>query len=398
MAAPLTLEPQPPRQLTGAAERGLLEQAMASGRGSAAITLKLACLCNRLDRFDQAIALLDRTPPASFAAAQALATALAGRRAPGDDQRALAVAREAEQLAESDHHRALALVDQARACWRLGDRDTALALFDRALAANPHNAEALDYLTRARLAAAEPERVLALVARLRASGVAHSQLLGSETLALAQSGERPAARELLGLTRHLHCETITPPPGWATLDQFNAELVGELLDSPGLRDGRHGSASIDTLRIDEPVTTATPAMRALQDLIAQRVMAVVARWPSGEHPWLAQRPRRASLRLWAVITGHGGHERWHMHPQGWASGGYYPAVPAAVASGQGRAGFLEFGLPPHLGADAAAAFGTTLLRPQPGLLCLFPAHAFHHTLAHGTPEHRICVAFDVVPT
>jgi hypothetical protein len=102
--------------------------------------------------------------------------------------------------------------------------------------------------------------------------------------------------------------------------------------------------------------------------------------------------------MWCVITGASGRERWHMHPLGWATGGYYPQVPDAVAHGAGAAGCLEFGLPPHRIGDACATtYGSRLLRPHAGLLSLFPSHAFHRTHPHETRDRRICLAFDVIP-
>jgi hypothetical protein len=313
--------------------------------------VKLAFLYNRLDLFDQAITLLDRAPSAGFVTAHAMATALAGRGAAGDDERALSVAQAAHGLATTNQQRALALAHQARAWLRLGNLGQALALFKHALTADPHNAEVLAKLAGEYLARGEPDGVLALIGSLRAQGVAHSQILGCETLAQAQRGDFTAARAVIALDAHLHAETIEPPSGWATLAAFNAALVDEVMASPGLRNGRHGTASIDSLRVDEPAITATPAMRALQGLIARRVMAVVAHMPASGHRWIAQRPAQALLRMWCVITGANGRERWHMHPLGWATGHgnarcagrrclWFDPVPAAHSGRAARAGGL----------------------------------------------------------
>lgn len=110
------------------------------------------------------------------------------------------------------------------------------------------------------------------------------------------------------------------------------------------------------------------------------------------------RPDRAHLQMWSVITGPEGHERWHMHPAGWASGGYYVAVPPEVQHGDSTAGCLEFGLPHRpIGHEVATAFGSRIVRRHAGLLNLFPPHAYRRTHPHGADGQRICVAYDVIP-
>ncbi len=53
-----------------------------------------------------------------------------------------------------------------------------------------------------------------------------------------------------------------------------------------------------------------------------------------------------------------------------------------------------------IGAAASEQFGDTLVRPEAGLLTLFPSHAYHRTYPHqqdGPDAQRICLAFDLIP-
>ena len=398
MGAPIVLTAEQPRQLTGYEERALLQRA-AARRETPAIRIKLAQLHNQLDAFADTIALLgtaDRLE--SYDAAKALAAAHLGRGQPDDPAAALAAARKAETFAASDFARAEALVDQARAWLGSGRTAEASQALSSALDAEPNNAAALRLLCGQWLHCNEPDRVLELCKEVAAKGAAHTQLLAMESLALAQRGEMEAARALVGLD-HFLVQTVLPAPGgWDDLPAFHAALAEELLASPGMRDGRHGTASIASLRVDEPARATTPAMLALQQSIIAQLREAIGSLPDGDHPWLDQRPEAARLRMWCVITGSEGFERWHMHPAGWASGGYYVAVPESVADSQSAAGCLQFGLPERFVGDAAAeAFGALLLRPQAGLLTLFPSHAYHRTHAHGAQGLRICVAFDLIP-
>lgn len=398
MNAGLSLVAELPKQLTGREERALLMRAFAQ-RETPRIRLKLAQLHNRLDAFDETVALIDSAgEPDDFATAKALIVALTGRGMPADNDRALAVAQLAERLAENNLHRAEARCDQAAALQRSGRFAEAEQVLESALALDPANPEAFRRLTGLWLSRSEPGRVLSLVNDLESQGVAHVQLLGQLTKALTLRGDIADARELVGLDRFLFQSTPPAPEGWADLPSFHTALAQELFDSPGLRSGRHGTASVESLRVDEPATAATPAMRALQQQIVDYVSRTTQQLPAQGHRWLSMRPASAHLRMWCVITAATGRERWHMHPMGWATGGYYVEVPEEVQRGSDAAGCLEFGLPDHrIGSEAAAAFGSQLVRPQPGMLNLFPSHAFHRTHPHGAKGRRICIAFDLIP-
>jgi len=398
MNAPLSLIAEPPKRLTGREERALLQRALVQ-RDSPAIRLKLAQLHNRLDEFGDAIALIDSYgTPGDFFTAKALIAALMGRGDPSDINRALAAAKLAEDLADSDLERADARCDQAAALLRSGEMAQGEQMLEAALALDPSNDEVFRRLSGLWLWRKEADRTLALADELEARGVAHVQLLGQRTKALTMRGDIAAAHALVGLDRFLFQATPPAPEGWPDLPSFHAALAQELYDSPGLRNGRHGTASVESLRVDEPATAATPAMRALQQLIVEYAKQATDDLPADGHRWLTMRPASAHLRMWCVITEAAGWERWHMHPLGWATGGYYVEVPEAVQHGSGPAGCLEFGLPDHrIGRDVAEAFGTRLVRPQPGLLNLFPSHAYHRTYPHQTEGRRICIAFDLIP-
>ena len=398
MGTPFDLVVEQPKQLAGREERELLQHA-AARRTTPTIRIKLALLHNLLDEFADTIALLGETgPPGDYAAASALAAAHLGRGQAGDSAAALAAARHAAALATSDIARAGALVDQARAMLAEGCKAEAHIALTAALDFDPANFEAFRALCAQWLDSNEPDRVLTVCDAIAARGAAHAQLLGMRTLALAKRGEPDAARALAGFDRFL-VQTVPPAPeGWRDLPSFHAALAKELRASPGLRNGRHGTASIASVRVDDPARATTPAMRALQQLVIANVRKAVETLPPEDHPWLFQRPEAAMLRMWCVMTGSGGFERWHMHPKGWASGGYYVVVPDSVERGNSAAGCLEFGVPSRFVGDAAAeAFGTRQVRPQAGLLTLFPSHAYHRTHPHGAEGLRICIAFDLVP-
>jgi len=97
---------------------------------------------------------------------------------------------------------------------------------------------------------------------------------------------------------------------------------------------------------------------------------------------------------WSVrLRPHGFHAN-HVHPRGWISSAFYVALPAAVADDASRAGWLKFGEP---GPPTRPALGPEhFVKPEPGLLALFPSSLWHGTVPFGGDEPRLSIAFDVV--
>jgi hypothetical protein len=84
----------------------------------------------------------------------------------------------------------------------------------------------------------------------------------------------------------------------------------------------------------------------------------------------------------------------HVHPAGWLSTACYIDLPGAV-SGEGRQGWLKFGQPgtptrPPLEAER-------FVKPEPGMLVLFPSYMWHGTVPFSSGERRLTIAFDLVP-
>ena len=128
------------------------------------------------------------------------------------------------------------------------------------------------------------------------------------------------------------------------------------------------------------------------------VDSLTHRYGEAGHPMLAIRPARTRLTAWGVVMGQQGHQAPHIHPTGWLSAVYYARLPAAVAAstGAGSQGCIEFGRPP----DAFRCddrHPVRLIRPQEGMLVVFPSYFFHRTIPYEAEEARISVAFDLGP-
>ena len=73
-------------------------------------------------------------------------------------------------------------------------------------------------------------------------------------------------------------------------------------------------------------------------------------------------------------------------------------LPEAIgAADDGAAGWIAFGRPPaHFHLDVPPK--VTPVRPEEGLMLLFPSYLYHHTIPFESAGARISIAFDVLPT
>ncbi len=399
MTGPLAIALEPAKALSAEAEARLLQDALTQRPMSIALRSMLGKLCNELDQFDQTVALL---APSLAELDNATALTLAHACFSLRDNKHLDLARMATDhalsVARNPSARARVMADQAKVQLRLDNSDAAIAILRAALALDRRSVAAFKRLSVQLLRQGDAAAVEALTADLLAEGVSHSRVLAARTMALAAIGRDEDARSTVGIARFLRRSPITLAPGWESLAQFNAALAEELTGNPALRQDRFGTASTQTQRLDSPTAGITPVWIALLEQIARAVEHWANALPPTGHPWLAARPERALLRSWCVITDAEGHERWHMHPDGWLSGGYYPLVPPGLGPNSGKAGHIAFGLPDGLpGIAAATRFGEVSVLPEAGELMLFPSHAHHRTYPHGMAAQRICVAFDIIP-
>jgi tetratricopeptide (TPR) repeat protein len=391
---------EPPRMLSVKEELAVNRAAVASRPNSHELRYRLAHNLYTLDQFDEAIELLralDSKAP-EFRVAHMLVTALLARETHQDTTEAERLASRSIELAADRSEKARALASLGKAQIRLGQFDGGRKSLNQALDSNIHNKDAYKRLAMLDFNLDRTARALEFAEEMVARDVTHARVLGIRPLALAKLNRTEEAREAFGFDKYLHQATLPPPPGWETIEAFNEALAAELLAHPGIRYERYGVASAHTWRIDEPCLARSRLVPLLQRLLQDEVEAYVSRLADNGDAWLRGRQPSGFLHHWSVITDGDGFEEWHVHQNGWVSGAYYVTVPDFVVNGDGPGGCVAFGLPEGIvGDDAHDAFGTRVFRPFPGLVMMFPSHAFHRTYPHRGDERRICLAFDIAP-
>ncbi|KQN21211.1 hypothetical protein ASE86_14650 [Sphingomonas sp. Leaf33] len=350
------------------------------------------------DAFDDVIAVLSDADGLDARDAAMLVQAHLARESEADNLRVVDLVDQMLPLVDDDAMRAQFLADQGKALRRLGHPERARAVWQRALTLDPANKDACKRIATLDLQEGALDDGIATLDRLATGGANHARLYAARALAEARAGRIDAARDMVAFDGLHFAGQLATPPGMPSLAAFNARLAAELLQHPNLRYERYGSASEQTWRIDTPALGDAPMVRLLLAEIARAVEHHADRIADSDHPWARQRPDIGMLHCWCVMTDGTGYETWHVHQFGWLSGVYYVQIPDAVTHGDDAAGCIAFGLPEDVVGDAAAsAYGVTVVRPEEGMLMLFPSHTYHRTFPHGADQRRICVAFDIWP-
>jgi hypothetical protein len=98
---------------------------------------------------------------------------------------------------------------------------------------------------------------------------------------------------------------------------------------------------------------------------------------------------------WSVRLRTAGFHNNHVHPRGWISSAFYVDLPDSMREASTHDGCLAFGQPGILTAPLLHA--EHVVRPQPGMLVLFPSYFWHGTVPFASDQTRLTVAFDVLP-
>jgi hypothetical protein len=236
---------------------------------------------------------------------------------------------------------------------------------------------------------------LALAEDLLALAPDDQQLLAYRAAALRMSGDSryPLLQDYDRLVRSYR---LTPPAGYADIQEFNSALARELLplhadrQRPLAQSIRGGSQTERNLPVGNPVIAAFFQMleAPIRDYIGRLDAA-------SSHP--TDRRKSANWRIagsWSVQLKPGGFHTNHVHPQGWISSAYYVELPTADEGADPRAGWLKFGeLEPAIRGGAAERH----IEPEAGMLVLFPSFFWHGTVPFAHGGRRLTAAFDVVP-
>ena len=281
---------------------------------------------------------------------------------------------------------------------RMGELDEAIASLRRAIGLRADEPSFHATLAGYLLEADDP--LAALQASNACLAIAPRNLLALtfKAIALERSGQREEAERLVDLKRMIDRRSISPPPGHASVAQFNDRLARQILEHPTLsreparnatRFGRHTGQLLD-----EPSGPIAELGELCSEAVA-RYLDALSVVPG--HPYLGHRPKDWKLFMWGVVMDSQGHQLPHIHPDGWVSGVYYVKLPEIVhQESRDHAGWIEFGRP-HAELLGSTEPRVETVCPREGMLVLFPSHVYHRTIPYRADDHRISIAFDAAP-
>ena len=277
------------------------------------------------------------------------------------------------------------------------DANRALELAGRALRLVPANAAARKLIAAAQLGVGDARAALAECEALLARTPDDQYVIALETTAWRLLGD--ARYERLCDYRNLVVpRQLEPPAPWQDLASFLADLSASL---NRLHDPRGHALLFQSLRNGTETTqdlsrSADPAIRALFAAFAAPIRRYLEHIGHGDDPLRRRNEGRWRFNgSWSVRLHSAGFHANHTHPRGWISSACYIELPDGMSDERSDQGVLSFGEPgiattPRLGAEYS-------VRPQAGMLVLFPSYFWHGTVPFRSNQARLTVAFDAVP-
>jgi tetratricopeptide (TPR) repeat protein len=274
---------------------------------------------------------------------------------------------------------------------------TALTLAERALRALPDDHTARRLLCAACLGVGEAGRALRECAPLLAATPDHQYLIAMQTTALRLLNDS-RYESFCDYDRMVWSTFLETPAGWTDLDSFLRELTAHLnaLHNPHGHRLLYQSLRQGTETTQDLSRSRDPVIQALFQAFA----APIARYREhiGQGEDALRRRNRGATRFnggWSVRLHSAGYHTSHVHPKGWISSAFYVQLPDSMTAKHSGEGILSFGAPGMLTTPTLPA--ELSVRPEVGLLVLFPSYFWHGTLPFHSDQPRLTVAFDAVP-
>jgi tetratricopeptide (TPR) repeat protein len=285
---------------------------------------------------------------------------------------------------------------------RTGERPQATELFARLVAANPRRSGFELAFAEHLLSAGDPARAEALCAAILEREPLRQTAWAFRGTAWQLLGD-PREAWLLDYERMVTQVQVPPPAGYSSSGAFFNEVRGVLetmhrMQAHPIEQTVRGGTQTNgfLFRLKHPL------LRVLEQQIRLAVRETLATFPHDPgHPYWGRRlgrPEGGGFRFagaWSVRLRSQGYHTNHIHPEGWISSALYVVLPDEVREGEGDAGHLQFGVPPaELGI---AVPPRRSVKPEVGVLSLFPSYMWHGTVPFSSEQPRITVAFDLVP-
>jgi uncharacterized protein (TIGR02466 family) len=275
-----------------------------------------------------------------------------------------------------------------------GESEAALAMSERLVSLYPDVRGAQEMRVLALLAAGKADEALPIAESMCKTDLGDQHALALFAIACRLLGDSRYT-ELYDYEQLVRAYKLSVPEGWDTLDAYLADLGAALRarhpfkTHPFSNSEEHGSKIADLLEMDDP------AIRAIPQALGPAVKAHLEHLGHGADPVRSRNTGRWKIDgIWSVWLKPNGFHHDHVHPTAWLSSACYIELPHRVEAGE-QEGWIKFGEPgpvtsPQLSYEHA-------VKPEPGMLVLFPSYMWHGTIPFSGDEPRLSIAFDIVP-
>jgi len=286
------------------------------------------------------------------------------------------------------YNKALKLRGDAAPIWanagnildELERHDEAVEHYSTALKLRPLDAPTHYYRARALTAIGQPKEAMADVEKTLSIDPVDQKALALQGVLFAMLGQHEEAQRLFDYDRFIKTFRPEPPKGFRTIEEFNAAVIAHIRNRTGLEYNPPGASTRGGWHSGNLLADKPRLIESLRAMLQQIFETYVSELPAGtDHPVLRQSYSKLHLVAQAQILESQGFLLSHIHPGGWISSAYYLAIPDEVSNSDNEnAGWLEFGRP-TADIKTDVKLETRCIKPQPGMVALFPSYFFHGT-------------------
>lgn len=288
---------------------------------------------------------------------------------------------------------------KARLTAARGDLETSLDYFDKAVAEDPESQPTRMDASRLLIQLGQYEKALDHLTAAETLNPFDQEMWAYRGLCWKFLDD-PREAWLNDYDQFVQPQRIDTPDGYGTLEEFIEELSATVTEMHvtqvrPLEQTLRGGTQTHGKLFFRPVPIVQTLRRQLETCI-QRYIASLPDDPA--HPLLSR--KSSAFRFagsWSVRLTKDGFHVNHVHPAGWISSAFYVDVPASLSEDDPtHAGWIKFGESGlSLGEDREHI--RKIVRPEPGLLALFPSYVWHGTVPFIDDAVRMTTPFDVVP-
>lgn len=279
---------------------------------------------------------------------------------------------------------------------QIGEMDDAASAYIQAIALAPTYPDPYYNLGDLYLSTGRPDDAIAVFdACIKARG-RDFHALAYKAHALRDANKADEAAFLLDRSLFIKRYKFDAPEGYDNLADLNATLAHHVSTHQSIQANVRSTVNGD--HTGELLSPPLGPMKQMENVINEAIGWYVQQLPNlPEHPFIQHCPTAWHLTAWGVVLKNKGHERSHIHPNGWLSGVFYLQLPEVIDDAQFKPqGWLEFGRPTadlHIQTPQE----TEAFKPEYGSIILFPSYFYHGTIPFKSKEKRICISFDAEP-